>query len=315
VAAAVALQHNEQQMYHHHPETPMLFEDAKWIEDQIKNEIRDAYATYNLPVPTEAFVEDPACVNDEYKENSTYVEAPDIFDVDKMAADSIMREEKRARVIIDGHRYIEDADADQIPIECDRDCKKLLAQKELIQKRMQEDRKDGVEKQREKKAAVAPKWRTTNAKGESRPRWKYVAQIVNTRELKKKNSKSLSYENNSPRNTLVECDGELRLGTWADVMTVAWKPVRHEQEFIYQYAKRGWLDRIHRNDTKAWGWASPEARALAVQNSQKTYQTFQKKLAGETTTDDNKTEQEKKPKEEGEDAASADAEAGDDQKS
>jgi hypothetical protein len=290
----------------------MLFEDAKWIEDQIKNEIRDAYATFNLPVPTESFVEDPVGVNDEYRESSTYVEAPDIFDVDKMASDSIMREEKRARVIIDGHRYIEDEDADKIPIECDRDCKKLIAQKELIQKRMQEDRNKVAEQQRAKKAAVEPKWRTTNGEGETRPRWKYIAQIVNTRELKKKNHKSLSYENNSPKNTLVELNGELRLGTWADVMSVAWKPVRHEQEFTYQYAKKGWLDRIHRNDTKAWGWAPPEARAKAVQYSQKKYQAYQRKLAGEAAENDddennNKTEKDEK--------SSEDAEAGDTEKS
>lgn len=98
-------------------------------------------------------------------------------------------------------------------------------------------------------------WPATNGEGRTRPRWKYVAQTVNTREQKKKRAKHRSYTNNNPSNTLVEEDGQLREATLADVKLTSWKPVRNVMEQSYSGAKRGWLDRTVRGDQTAWGKA------------------------------------------------------------
>jgi hypothetical protein len=88
-----------------------------------------------------------------------------------------------------------------------------------------------------------------------RPRWKFVAQTVNTRQLKKERAVSRGYTNNSPVNTLVEHDGTLTAATLQDVKLASWKPVRHVQEHTYSSAKQGWLDRSVRGDETAWGMA------------------------------------------------------------
>lgn len=253
------LQHNEEQILLNQPDHPLLTAACASIESRIKNEIKEAYETYNLAQPTDMFVEDPVGV-DGQQESKTYVEAPDVYDVDKMTQDATVREEKRARVIIDGHVYIEDVDPDTIDVPMDKDCKSLLTQKERLAKQLDAQR-EVVRQQRAKNKAAAPKFRDKNGDGEKRPRWKYIAQTVNTRELKRqthfKKRSSTSYVNNSPHNTLVEHDGELRVANMEEIQTVAWKPTRHPQEHTYQWVKRGWLDRTNRGQRKAWGFGPP----------------------------------------------------------
>jgi hypothetical protein len=157
--------------------------------------------------------------------------------------------------------YVEDVDDDTVEIPLSKDAKKLLQNHEKFRRASTRD---------EHKATATDKGRDSKTEGTvdegdrsaRRPRWQYVAQLVNTRELKKsKSSKSRGYTNDSPENTLVEHDGTLRAATLADVSKTSWKPkrTRHVMEHTYRDAKKGWLDRIVRGDEKAWGKAPAAA--------------------------------------------------------
>jgi Eukaryotic mitochondrial regulator protein len=173
VAAVVQLQHNEQQMLLQNPDAELCTELADRMDRLIQQEIDDAYQTFNLKKP-ETFTEDPVGV-DSWKEPKKWVIVDDVFDVDKMAEDAIIREEREARLIIDGHVYIEDLDENATPVPLDKDCRYLLKQKDSIQKRMSEE-EARVLSERAKKTACEPVWPTQNGKGETRERWKFVAQ-------------------------------------------------------------------------------------------------------------------------------------------
>jgi hypothetical protein len=107
---------------------------------------------------------------------------------------------------------------------------------------------------------------------EPRPRWKFVAQTINTRELKKAQQKSKNqgrrrrgrgYCNNDPTNSLVEEDGVLRVATVADVSSVAWKPTR-KNDFIYKTVQDAWLAHILHNRPHAWGKQQAPNKAPVV---------------------------------------------------
>lgn len=241
-AATVQLMHNEQQILKNEPDRELLDDLADAMDYEIKETIRDAYSVYRMKAP-DSFVETPAGIR---KDSKKWSVVEDLFDVDELMKDTIVRDEHDARLQIDGKIYIEDVDEDKIPIKLSKDCKKLLkAQKDLAAstKTLQ---------------SSTTKW-PQKEESERRPRWKYVAQTVNVRELKKQNKKRRSYKNNNPINTLVEHDGTLRAGNMADVKMTAWKPVRNEQEHTYGRAKKAWLDLTVRGETGAWGKA-PENR-------------------------------------------------------
>jgi hypothetical protein len=173
VAAVVQLQHNEQQMLLENPDIELCTELADQMDKLIKDEINDAYQTFNLKKP-ESFVEDPVGTAD-LKPRKKWVIADDVFDVDQMAEDAILREERDARLIIDGHVYIEDVDAESIPVPLDKDCRYLLKQKGVIEKKMAEQNAR-VLSERAKKTAIEPVWRNKNGEGETRERYKFIAQ-------------------------------------------------------------------------------------------------------------------------------------------
>lgn len=162
-------------------------------------------------------------------------------------------------MVIDGHIYIEDQDDDTVDIPMSKDAKKLVEAK----KKMADEASSNSTELRSTKApdsVAGIPWPEQNGDGVTRPRWKYVAQTVNTRELKKKRTKHRSYRNNSPADTLVEEDGELRVATLKDVKLTSWKPVRNVLEHTYSGAKKGWLDRTVRGKQSSWGMAPPRAQ-------------------------------------------------------
>lgn len=173
VAAIVQLQHNEQQMMLENPDIELCTDLADEMDREFKAEIEEAYQTFNLKKP-ESFVEDPAGTAD-LKPNKKWVIADDVFDVDQMSEDAIIREDRDARLIIDGHVYIEDVDKESIPVPLDKDCRSLLRQRGTLDKKMMEENAV-VLSEREKKTALEPKWRTTNGEGETRERYKFIAQ-------------------------------------------------------------------------------------------------------------------------------------------
>ena len=173
VAAIVQLQHNEQQMILENPDIELCTELADEMDRGFKAEIDEAYQTFNLKKP-ESFVEDPAGATD-LKPNKQWVIAADVFDVDQMSEDAVTREDSDARLIIDGHVYIEDVDKELIPVPLDKDCRSLLKQRGTIDKKMSEENAR-VLSERDKKAAIEPPWRKTNGEGVTRERYKFIAQ-------------------------------------------------------------------------------------------------------------------------------------------
>lgn len=294
VAGIVQLQHNEAQ-YAADPNHPPLRTDlAEYMDESFQHVIEEAYENQKLTPPSE-FVEDPIGVVGKQESKSWRV-AEDLLDLDQVLEDTATREEMRARLIIDGHIYREDVDDDNVPIPMSKEAKLLLKAHRRFQEKSVSGAPKEDEQKLEAKAQVvedatvavvapdgAEDWgedgvedgpddepedevaedgaesseSSAPPKPSQRPRWQYVAQIVNTRELHMKRSKHRSYINNSPADTLVEHDGTLRVATMADVKHTAWKPTRNVLEHTYQWAKQGWLDKTVRGDESAWGAVPP----------------------------------------------------------
>jgi hypothetical protein len=246
VAGIVQLQHNEEQ-YKRDPNRKLLVEAAEYMDRAIQQEILDAYQTFNQKKPDE-FVEDPLGVVGR-QESKRWEVAEDLYDVGQIMQDTLVREEREARLLIDGHVYIEDVDDDKVEIPLSKDAKRLLQAHEKY--------RQGIRQAPAAKGGASQE--TEKSKGGRRPRWQYVAQVVNTRELKKAKSRTRGYTNNSPDNTLVEQDGALRAATLADVKKTAWKPTRNIMEHTYRDAKLGWLARTVRGNESAWGRAPAPA--------------------------------------------------------
>jgi hypothetical protein len=248
VAAIVQLQHNEQQ--YKREGRPLLTQAAEYMDAAIQQEISEAYQSQDSKAPEE-FIEDPVGVTGELRPRRQWQVVEDVFDVDQLLADAVIRDEKEARIAIEGYRFIEDVDDEAIEIKMSKDAKKLVKQHEQLHKASPQ-------------ADSQIEWPLpANGEGEKRPRWKFVAQVVNTRDLKRKHSVHRSYTNNSPENTLVEQDGTLRIANMADVKQVSWKPVRNVREHIYSGAKKAWLDHNVRNQQNVWGKA-PDTVAIVV---------------------------------------------------
>jgi hypothetical protein len=241
-AGVVQLQHSEEQMRKHHPE--LLAEDqANYAEQQILKNIRDAYKAERLEAP-DNYVEDPVGLHGrgEPDETSSYWKpTDDVFDVDQKLEDANVRDIKDARLLIDGHKYFEDTDDNSAGVKVDAGSRRLLKNRARLE---------------EAKVETEPiPYPATNGDGEKRPRWKYVAQVVDTRNLRKKGRKSTTYTNNNTENTLVEEDGKLRVATLHESKQVAWKRARAGNEYIFHGAKRAWLDKMVNGKNEAWGLA------------------------------------------------------------
>lgn len=255
VAAVIQLQHNEEQYKLNEPERPLLIEEAKGMENFIKETIKLAYKSTG-EVPPEAFVE-PADGFSGKQESVKTTVVDDIFDADQLMEDAYIREQERAKMMINDHIYIEDVDENKFNIPVSKDVRELVKQKEKLQ-----------QQQQERQANPVPSPTAANAtKEESRPRWKYVAQAINTHDLDPKSKLKhykdgkvlrgrkhrMRFQHDWAENTLVEHDGELRLANMAEVRKTSWRPVRHVQEFTYARLKEGWLDRTVRKKRGVWG--------------------------------------------------------------
>lgn len=258
IAAIVLLKHNEERIKCEGT-VPLVDDDVvAQIDAKFNNEIAEAYRCTGERPPVE-FTEDPVGADGAAPPPNTkkYTVAPDLLDLERMTAEWTVREGRRARLIIDGHVYKEDQYDEDIQLPLSRAARQLLRQKERLAQKLAND--PVVEEQRQKGHAVEPEWRTVGAKGkgERRPRWRYVAQVVDTRTRRTIGGKRHrgAMVNNAPENTVVECDGELRPGTLADCKTVAWKPKRDGLEKMIAPVRNGWLDRTRGNQPMAWGKA------------------------------------------------------------
>lgn len=275
VAGVIQLQHNEEQLIRQKnagvPDINLCEEAADFMDNSIQQEIRDAYQAFGEKKPDE-FVEDPIMFMGQ--ERKTWQVVDDVFDVDQLLKDATVREEREARLAIDGYVYVEDVDDDTVELPLSKDCKELLRRQANFKKGQE---KVNDEEHQPESNAVTVTVPEENATAENRrPRWKYVAQVVNTRELYRQKHHDgirtdgpMSYTNNSPENTLVEVDGTLRRATKADVQQTSWKSVRHTCEHTYRTAKQGWLNRKIRGDMEAWGKAPKAPPVAAVKKEEK----------------------------------------------
>ena len=254
-AAIIQLQHQEEQYKLNEPDRPVLTEEAKIMDAYMKHTITEAYRSTG-ETPPDTFVEpvDPEGGMESYKT----VAVDDLMDVDQLTRDANVREQERARVMINEHVYIEDKDDEAQEIKLTRETKRLMKQKEQLQA-TKDAAGDAVASPTAKEAM--------DQKDERRPRWKFVAQTINTQDLNPKakfshykDGKPLRgrrhrtrFQQDWPENTLIEEDGALRPANLAEVKQTSWKPVRHVQEFTYEGLKKGWLDRTVRNKSNAWG--------------------------------------------------------------
>lgn len=259
-AAVIQLQHAEEQMRQQHPEL-LCEEQAKYAEEAILQNIRDAYRAERAQPPRQAFVEDPVGAHGRGEPDETSVSwtsADDIYDLEDKIAQANVRDDERARLIIDGHVYKEDVDETKVEVEVDQTAKRLIKAKKT----------QAQEKIEEKDAIPYPE---TNCDGEKRARWKFVAKVVNTRAMKKKGRTSTSYTNNNMENTLVEHDGELRVATVQEAKQAAWRPTRSkDNEYIYEGVKSAWLERTLQGKSGVWGKAPPTKAARSVSKSSET---------------------------------------------
>ena len=247
IAGIVLLKHNEERLKDEG--VPMDTETQQIMDDKFNKEIADAYQCTKERPPAE-FTEDPVGMDGSLAPDKRYCDVSELADLDKLAEQMTVREAARARLIIDGHIYKEDLDDEAVVLPMDKATRKLLRQKERIAQQVAADAV--VEEQRRRGAAMEPPWPKVShskGKGKQRARWRYVAQIVDTQAIRGKKS----YVNNSPENTLVELDNDLRPGTLADCKTVSWKPKRDNLDHLIAPVRKAWLDRTVRNKINAWG--------------------------------------------------------------
>jgi hypothetical protein len=271
-AGVVQLQHAEEQMRRNNPEL-LCEEQAQWAEETILKNIADAYKSQHLHPPNrghggqhQPFVEDPVGIHGlgEPDEISTsWVATDDIYDLETKLHKANARDDELAQIMIDEHVYKEDVDESTLPVRTDGVAKRLIkAQK--AQQRGQEDAESKADANPNAPEVSIP-YPETNGQGKKRPRWKYVAKIVNTRAMRKKGKKFTSYTNNNPYNTLVEQDGKLRVATVEEAKKVAWKPTRTKgNAYIYEGVQKAWLEKTIKGNTEVWGKAPVTSAAVAT---------------------------------------------------
>jgi hypothetical protein len=254
-AGVVQLQHNEETMRRNHPEL-LCEEQARYAEETILDNIRQAYRSERSYPPTEdqPFVEDPVGIHgrgEPDETSSSFVGADDIYDMEAKLGQANKRDDELARILIDDHVYKEDVDESTLPVKTDGAAQRLIKAKREYSTR-------------ETKTGTIP-YPETNVQGVKRPRWKYVAKVVNTRTMRKKGRRNTSYTNNNIENTLVEEDGALRVATVEEAKQAAWKPTRTKgNEYIYDGVKRAWLEKTVGGKTDVWGKAPKMNAADAV---------------------------------------------------
>jgi len=266
-AAIIQLQHNEEQYKLNEPDRLLCTEEAKLMDAYVKHTIQDAYRSTG-EIPPDKFVEpvDPDGGMESYKT----IAVDDLMDVDQLTRDANIREQEQARLLINEHLYIEDKDDEAQVIPLSKDTKRWVKQNEELA-------------QKAKSAKHSPTAEAAAKQKDSpRPRWKFVAQTIDTKELDPRSKFShykdgkrlrgrkhrMRFQQNWAENTIIEEDGKLRAANLAEVKQTSWKPVRHVQEFTYGTLKKGWLDKTVRNKENAWGKKDTVAELLKPEEAE-----------------------------------------------
>jgi hypothetical protein len=237
-ACIVELAHREEQQ---RKAGDRIYDDAQELVDgKIRDHIRRAYSEYREQDPL-SFVEDPVGVTgfpDTENIVGIHKVVDDVFDVESLTKDALIREEKDARLKIDRHIYVEDVDEEKLEVPLSKEVKKLITRKQEFQNLSQ----------RHEEFKPASKGGKAN-----RQEWKYVAHIINTQGRKK--TKRTSWEKKHMRvvDTIVEQNGELRPANVAESKQVPWRPKSKGNEKSFQEVKAAWLDRVNKGTKGGWG--------------------------------------------------------------
>lgn len=275
VGAIVQNCHDEEQMAKHDPEY-VHDKVSEYVDAKIQEHITNCYNAYGEVNPNE-YIEEPVESSDLKLNNSTgaFVSVEDLYDVDELTKAAILREKDDAQLEIDGHVYNEDVDDGDIESKVNKECMELIELQNQAFKEMTDSWKrneDGVENPMPHGGKIETEDEDGNIISkdvERRPRWKYVAQTINTREVKKLREKGngsgrrgKKSKKEMKKNTLVEQDGLLRVATIKEVNEVAWKAVRDPTEFGFQGVKTAWLNRKN-GEKGGWGRVPDDVKAAA----------------------------------------------------
>lgn len=262
VGAVVELAHAEDQQRRLHPEREIHHDVQDYVDRKIAEHIKNAYSEYDEPTPQAPYVEDHA----EYDLHplSHQVETvDDTVDVERKLLELERKDAELMQKMIDDKVYTEDRDDNLRNVKLHADAKQLLEHKHrfdieratLFKTNLQQD--DEEPRQYE------------------RPRWQYVAKIIDTREEKRKHKlvgkKRRKITQKQARamieNTLVEHDGKLRAATVAEASSTEWQPPTDRTEFLYKQVKAAWLEKKLRGEVGGWGRV--EARPVVVEEEEK----------------------------------------------
>ena len=274
VSAIVDEIHEEEQLAKHNPE---LVHDkvAEYVDAKIQEHINNCYNAYGEVNPNE-FIEDPVESGDVRSTNPTgeVVAVEDLYDVDELSRQAILREKDEAQLEIDGHVYKEDIDDDTIPSKVNQECMSLITAQNEAYQNMLDDWGRDKDSEMEYSLPLNGKITSEDEDGNTiekevtrRPRWKFVAQTINIREQKLQKEKGMSKKTKKRqkddfKNTLVEQDGHLRVATMKEVNDVAWKDVRDVNEFSTRGVRSAWLKRKN-GERGGWGRVPEEVKAAA----------------------------------------------------
>jgi hypothetical protein len=240
VAAIVQLGHNEDQ--YRKQGRKIWYEAQEVVDRKFKDHIRKAYSEYSENEPME-FVEDPMGVTgilDREATTSAHIAIDDLVDVDQLTQDQIIREQNDARLKIDGHIYKGDIDESTVNVKLSQDSRTLLETQKALQQNEHAQRPGDLKPM-------------PGGDQSRRPRWKYVAHTVNTRESKKKTLSQKERQTRILDDVLVEQDGEIRAATLKEIKSTSWKPMREFEDFTITGVKTAWMDRTLKGVSGGWG--------------------------------------------------------------
>jgi len=253
---------------------------AKYVDAKVKEHINNAYMAYGEVNPNE-YVETPVGAADiSGVESGDFVRVEDLYNVDELTKQAVLREQGEAQLLIDEKVYLEDVDDGKVVSKANAECMKLVEKaneefkeiKDTLSRSQTGNPSEDIEFALPDNGAIEDEDGNTT-ETTRRQRWKYVSQMINVRQQKKIGKKSrrgakLKYRQQKD-NTLVEEDGELKIATVEEVAQTSWKPVRNEDEFTYKGVKAAWLDRQLKGEKMGWGRvpdslkAKPEEEVVA----------------------------------------------------
>lgn len=290
-AGVIQLKHNEEQL----KKDPNYKVDHKLqahVDNKIRQNISEVYRSYGEKDPLE-FVEDPIASTGMLGHGdmgSPGVEkVSDLIDVDALVERTKRQEKQDAIRRMRTHMYVEDVDDRTVNVKLDKEARRYLKSSKKLSKLYSSDEasanddgdadgtpSDDAESDKPRtRVPTVPEYATPYPENNMgykaqaktrRPRWKYAAQIINTRALENPPNSDHRGKKAAARikarrhgrvvegNTLIEHDGEVRVATRAELEQTSWKSVRNESEFMFKGVKQAWLRRQLEGEVGGWGF-------------------------------------------------------------